>query len=129
MKDNISSYRDDVETTFVHVIYYKNGKKHDFSFYTNITVNEGNIMALAETYRDRWGIENGYLEKLWIKEKTHSPNMGVRYFLFFLSVLIYNLWILLNLIRRISGSGWITLMGFVIDMIRGRWKQIMNDNG
>ncbi|EQD25928.1 hypothetical protein B2A_15876, partial [mine drainage metagenome] len=51
------------------------------------------------------------------------------YFLFFLSVLLYNMWILLNLIRIMSGIAWITLMDFEIAMSRGRWKMIMNDNG
>ncbi|MHB1709748.1 MAG: NYN domain-containing protein, partial [Thermoplasmataceae archaeon] len=42
---------EDAESTFVHVIYYIGGRKHDFSFYTNIDVNENNVRDLAETYR------------------------------------------------------------------------------
>ena len=48
--------------------------------------------------------------------------------LFYLSVLVYNMWVLLNLIRRISGYGWITLMDFIISMGR-RCNIIMNGNG
>ena len=129
VKDTISSGREDAESTFVHVIYYPGDREHDFSFYTNIDVNETNVRELAETYRSRWGIENGYQEKADTKEKTHSPEMGVRYFLFFLSVLLYNLWILINLIRLRSGKAWITLMDFLIAMSRGRWRIIMNDFG
>jgi hypothetical protein len=55
--------------------------------------------------------------------------MGIRYFLFFLSVLLYNLWMLLNLLRRMFGYAWITLMDFLIAMGRGRWHRIMNDHG
>ena len=55
--------------------------------------------------------------------------MGVRYLLFFLSVLLYNMWILINLLRKLSGVGWITLMDFIIAMSRGEWVTIMNDNG
>jgi hypothetical protein len=62
------------------------------------------------------------LEKKDTKEKTHSPDMGVRYFLFFLSVLLYNMRMLANLIRRMSGYSWITFKDFVIAMSRGRWK-------
>ena len=69
------------------------------------------------------GIENGYLEK------THSPDMGVRYFLFFLSVLLYNMWVLVNIIRRMAGYGWITLMDFIIAMGRSKWNMIMKGNG
>lgn len=129
VKDTMSSGKEDAESTFVHVIYYIGGRKHDFSFYTNIDVNENNVRDLAETYRERWGIENGYQEKADAKEKTHSPEMGVRYFLYFLSVLLYNTWILMNLMRRLSKYAWITLMDFLIAMSRGRWRMIMNDNG
>ncbi len=52
-----------------------------------------------------------------------------RDFLFFLSVLLYNLWILINLIRLRSGYAWIILMDFLIAMSRGRWRIIMNDFG
>lgn len=129
IRDRISSGSECVETNFVHVLYYPSGKKHDFSFYTNAHVDENNVRDLAERYRERWCIENGYQEKSSIKEKTHSPDMGVRYFLFFLSVLLYNMWILLNLIRRISEAAWITLMDFAIAMMRGRWKMMINDMG
>ncbi len=129
VKDMISSGNEDAESTFVHVNYYPERKRHDFSFYTNMDVNEKNVRELAEIYRKRWSIENGYQEKAGTKEKTHSPEMGVRYFFFFLSVLLYNLWILVNLIRLGSGYAWITLMDFLIAMSRGRWKIIMNDFG
>ncbi len=101
-------------------------KRHDSSFYTNINVDEGNARELAETCIERWGIENGHLEKKDMKEKTHSPDMGVMYFLFFLSVLIYNMWMLFNLIRRIAGYGWNTPMDFIISM--GRRRNIIMNN-
>ena len=129
INDTISSGKESVETNFVHIVYYPDRKRHDFSFYTNINVDENNARELAEIYRERWGIENGYLEKKDVKEKTHSPDMGVRYFLFFLSVLLYNMWILFNLIRRMANYGWVTLMDFIISMGRGKWNIVMNDNG
>ena len=129
INDTISSGKESLETNFVHIIYYPDRKRHDFSFYTSINVNEDNVRELAEIYRERWGIENGYLEKKDVKEKTHSPDIGVRYFLFYISVLIYNMWVLFNLIRRITGYGWNTLMDFIIAMGRSKWNIIMNDNG
>ncbi|MHB1621904.1 MAG: hypothetical protein ACYCSO_00745 [Cuniculiplasma sp.] len=48
-------------------------------------MNEENVREFAEIYHKRWSIENGYQEKAGTKEKTHSPEMGVRYFFFFLS--------------------------------------------
>ena len=129
MNDTISSINESAKTNFLHIIYYPDRKRHDFSFYTNMNVNEDNAMALAETYRERWGIENGYLEKKDVKEKTHSPDMGVRNFMFYISVLLYNMWVLFNIIRRIAGYGWITLMDFIISMGRSKWNIIMNDSG
>ena len=129
INDTISSGKESVKTNFVHIVYYPDRKRHDFSFYTSINVDENNARELAEIYRERWGIENGYLEKKDVKEKTHSPDMGVRYFLFFLSVLLYNMWVLFNLIRRMANYGWITLMDFIIAMGRGKWNIVMNDNG
>ncbi len=116
VRDTITSGKENADANFVHVVYYPNGKKHDFAFYTNAGVTGDNVRKLAETYRERWGIENGYQEKADAKEKTHSPEMGIRYFLFFLSVLLYNLWMLLNLLRRMFGYAWITLMDFLIAM-------------
>ena len=127
LKDTVSSDKESIETKFVHVVYYSH-RKHDFSFYTNVDVTGNNVMELAETYRTRWGIENGYQEDASTGEKTHSHDLG-RYFLFFLSTLLYNLWLLFNFMRGIVGYGWITLMDFLISMSRGRWRNIMNDHG
>ena len=113
----------------MHIVYYPDRKRHDFSFYTSINVNEGNVRDIAEIYRERWGIENGYLEKKDVKEKTYSPDMGVRYFLFYISVLLYNMWVLFNIIRRMAGYGWVTLMDFIIAMGRSKLNIIMNDSG
>ncbi len=129
IRDTISSGKESVNSSFVHVVYYPDGKKHDFSFYTNMDVNEYNVIAIAELYRERWCIENGYLEKKETKEKTHSTAIAVRYFLYFLAVLLYNLWILINLVRIKSGYSWLILMDFLIAMGRGKWVMIMNDNG
>ena len=129
INDTISSNSESAKTNFVHLIYYPDRKRHDFSFYTNMNVNEYNARDIAETYRERWGIENGYLEKKDVKEKTHSPDMGVRYFFFFLSVLLYNMWTLLNLLRITAGYGWLPLMDFIIAMGRGKLNIIMNASG
>ena len=88
------------------------------SLSTNRDVNETNFMELAETYREKRGIENGYQKKSDTKEKTHSHEMGMRYFLLFFSVLLYNLGIILNLLRGMSRHAWITLIDFIIAMSR-----------
>ena len=76
------------------------------------------------------GIENGYQErKIGIMGKTHSSHMIIRYFLYFFSIPVYNLWVLVNLIRQIYGLSHIILMDFLIAMGNRKWRRIMNDNG
>ena len=75
----------------MHIIYYHDVKRNDFSFYTNINVNEYNAMELAEISRKRWRIENGYLKKKNTKEKIDYSSMDIKYFLFFLLVLLCNM--------------------------------------
>ncbi len=129
VNDSIDSGKEVAKTTFVHVRYHRDGKLHDFCFYANIEVTEDNVENLAEIYRERWSIENGYGEKMVFEEKTHSPDIGVRYFIFYFSVLLYNLWILINLMRRLSELTWLIFMDFVIDMKMGRWGSITGDFG
>ena len=55
INDTISSGKESVKANFVHIVYYPDRKRHDFSFYTSINVDEDNARELAETYRERWG--------------------------------------------------------------------------
>ncbi len=74
--------------------------------------------------------ENGYQErKIDIKEKTHSSHMAIRQFLYFFSILVYNLWVLINLIRGIYGLSHIILMDFLIAMGNRKWREIINNDG
>ena len=57
INDTISSGKESVKTNFVHIVYYPDRKRHDFSFYTNINVNEDNVRDIAEIYRERFGVE------------------------------------------------------------------------
>jgi hypothetical protein len=48
INDTISSGKESVNTNFVHIVYYLDRKRHDFSFYTNINGNEYNVRGMAE---------------------------------------------------------------------------------
>ncbi len=54
--------------------------------------------VIADKYRKRWGIETSYRVKSEFRLKTCSRKYIVRFFMFTLSVLLYNAWILLNLL-------------------------------
>ena len=49
INDKISSGKESAETEFVHIIYYPDRKRHDFSFYTNIDVNKGNVRVMLDS--------------------------------------------------------------------------------
>jgi len=59
-------------------------------------------------YGKRWGIETSYrVKKYAFRGKTTSKNYMIRLFYFMFSVLLYNLWILADLLI------WLHLHGFI----------------
>jgi len=78
---------------------------HEFVFATNLDVNIDNVMKIAESYRSRWGIETGYRVKECVRGKTCSRKYHVRLLLQLLSVLLYNLWTLCNMLICIKTGG------------------------
>lgn len=76
----------------------------EFAYVTNIPVTLENALELAESYRSRWGIETGYRVKEQIRGKTCSQKYPVRLLFQLLSVFLYNLWQLCNLILSVKLS-------------------------
>jgi putative transposase len=72
-----------------------------YAFATNMNFNNSDVM-LAERiftpYSKRWGIETSYRVKKNFRGKTTSRNYIVRQFYFMFSVVIYNLWVFVNLL-------------------------------
>ena len=64
-----------------------------------------------------------YLNRMTVEEKTHSPDIGMRYFTLYFSVLPYSLLFLRNLMRSLSGLIWIISMDFIIDIKMRRLDQ------
>jgi putative transposase len=92
--------------TFTLVIAVESPKKPDdewniFAYATNMPVTKQNAIELADNYRIRWGIETGYRVKEEVRGKTCSRKYAIRLLLQLLSVLLYNLWQLCNLIINI----------------------------
>ncbi len=75
-------------------------KRH--GFVTNMDLNENDVMfakEIANLYRKRWQIETGYRVKaLAFRGKTTSRNYLIRYFYFMLSVVLYNLWLFVDML-------------------------------
>lgn len=85
-------------TTFTVVIFKKDGKVCNYA--TNINVdNRRRIPSLRELYGKRWGIETAYrIKDHDFKARTTSRKYVVRLFYFLFCVLLYNLWVLVNLL-------------------------------
>ena len=94
-----------VTVTLVVILYPPRKPKENwdaFAYVTNIPVTLDNALVLAESYRSRWGIETGYRVKEEIRGKTCSQQYPVRLLFQMLSILLYNLWHLCNLILVVT---------------------------
>jgi hypothetical protein len=114
--------------TFTMVIVVESPENSDdewdvFTYATNITVTYFNAVEIADSYRSRWGIETGYRVKENIRGKTCSPGYAIRLFLQLLSILLYNLWQLCNILLFIT-TCWCK-KGYVI--ILEEFKDIISD--
>lgn len=90
-----------VTVTLVVILYPPKKSKEnwdEFAYVTNFPVTLDNALILAESYRTRWGIETGYRVKEEVRGKTCSQQYPVRLLFQLLSVFLYNLWHLCNLI-------------------------------
>ncbi len=93
----------------VVIINDEEGKKRAFA--TNEIFDENDI-SLAKRlfllYSKRWGIETSYrVKKQSFLPKTTSKNYQIRIFYFLFSVLLYNLWLLADILI------WLALFGYV----------------
>ena len=58
------------------------------------------LQKVADQYRARWGIETGFKMVNFFRIKTTSTNFVIRVFFYLFAVVIYNLWVLYNLLHR-----------------------------
>jgi hypothetical protein len=82
----------DVQTVFL----FRPGEEEDFVFATNMEVTRKNVEQLADDYGRRWGIETGYRMTEMVRGRTCSQSHSVRRLFHLLSVLLYNLWQLVD---------------------------------
>jgi len=74
-------------------------EKQHHGFFTNLPRKfyEEDPEKIAELYRKRWGIETSHRCEDEFRIKSTSKNGIVRYLYFLIGVLVYNLWVYLNL--------------------------------
>lgn len=95
-----------------NVIIAKDEKKYGdkkLAFASNEEWSEDDLklsQRICRQYTKRWGIETSYrVKKHSFRPKTTSKNYFVRLFYFLLSVLLYNLWILLDVLLYLTLYG------------------------
>ena len=73
--------------------------KRYIPFATNLPAGKilWNLRRLPEDYRRRWGIESGYAGLEQLRARTTSRNHALRLTYFFYSLILYNAWLLANL--------------------------------
>jgi hypothetical protein len=81
------------------MVKYDEKDKEYYAFATNFEiVYKNDIKCIAEMYRKRWGIETGYRVKKDFLAITTTECYIVRMLYFMVSVILYNFWLLCNLI-------------------------------
>jgi len=85
----------DVETTLVML----DEGEQVYGYLTNLPegLYKDNAYVLSELYSKRWGIETAHRVEDRFRIFTTTKNGLVRYFFFAISVLLYNLWVWVNL--------------------------------
>ncbi len=85
----------------------RHGEEMTFCFATNLPQNnddmKGSVKMISSLYRKRWGIETSYrIVKRTFGLRTTSRDFRIRLFYFFFSVILYDLWILIDIIVQVE---------------------------
>ncbi|MGZ7109657.1 MAG: transposase, partial [Methanobacterium sp.] len=87
------------DATFNLMVKYDEKDKEYYTFATNFQiVYKEDIKSIAEMYKKRWGIETGYRVKKDFLAITTTECYIVRMLYFMVSVILYNFWLLCNLV-------------------------------
>jgi hypothetical protein len=101
----------EMENTLFNVVIVEDDEGNKRAFATNEKFNENDVdlaTRLFLLYGKRWGIETSYkVKKHSFLPKTTSKNYLIRIFYFLFSVLLYNLWLLADILI------WLALFGEV----------------
>jgi putative transposase len=73
-----------------------NDEKEIGVFATNMSLSSDEIKELYLLYSKRWGIETSYRMCNTFRTKTAATDYSIRLFLFLFSIVLYNLWVLIN---------------------------------
>lgn len=83
------------DSATVDLVVYRPDKERCWIYATNLNYK---AKTIAFIYKKRWGIETGYKSKNKYNANTTSKNYSIRLFLILLGIILYNLWVLTNLL-------------------------------
>lgn len=100
----------EMKNTLFNVVIVNDDEEKKRAFATNIDFNENDV-GLSERlfylYSKRWSIETSYrVKKHSFRPKTTSKNYFIRLFYFLFSALLYNLWLLVDILICLSLLGY-----------------------
>jgi len=97
----------EVETTLIML----EEEEQIYGYLTNLPEDfyRDNAFVLSELYSKRWGIETAHRVEDDFRIYTTTRNGVIRYFFFVISVLVYNLWVWVNLNFGLEGNMRITV--------------------
>jgi hypothetical protein len=84
-----------------------------------------NVHRLPDEYRKRWGIETGYVGLEQFRPRTTSKNHALRLMYFYYPLLMYNAWLLANLILACMISAVLTKPIIHIPVIKGVFRMLV----
>jgi IS4 transposase len=98
-----------MENALFNVVIIEDDEGNKRAFATNEQFNENDVdlaQRLFLLYGKRWGIETSYkVKKHSFLPKTTSKNYLIRIFYFLFSVLLYNLWLLADILIWLAVFG------------------------
>lgn len=84
-----------------------------------------NVHRLPEEYRKRWGIETGYVGLEQFRPRTTSKNHALRLMYFYYPLLMYNAWLLANLILADRMAAVLTKPIIHIQLMKGVFHMLV----
>lgn len=101
------------------------GKKPIYGYVTNLPTSfyRNDVLNLRDQYKKRWGIETAHRVHDRFRIRTCCKEGNVRYFFFVIALLLYNIWVYVNLFM----NGYCIGENYEIKMRVDEFKDILVD--
>ena len=107
MYAHVHDYNVGGERTNLAILYMPEEEKEErrvFAFITDLPPSPESLPHMVDIYSRRWGIETAYRVREGNRARTNALSYAVRLLFLLLTVILYNIWILLNAILMPSSG-------------------------